>query len=282
MSYRGAGRIADVPTELLGGLAVFRTLDDLTVLGHIERPDNSAWRVCPPVLAGLPGRRDEPARAVLCGARTAGVLTSLHAVCRNSAVEIVEIETNGRPPTIQVTAPTTTAIAAAAAESKLAFQREASFTLLACIPTIREWPRTPCTMVAGRVETVRRFSRSKMGWVTTDLREATSAKAGFFRIKRDWDWVSLLKTGVNECAYIDDRAGRVAVAAKLRAVSWSAGACELGLPSQLYPPAIIARALVLCTGALPHFEPTARRIIFSGISPDILNMTLALTGLRLA
>jgi hypothetical protein len=137
-------------------------------------------------------------------------------------------------------------------------------------------------MVDGRVETVRRFSRSRIGWVDTTLAEATAAKAGFFRIKRDWDWVSILKTGVSECAYIDDRAGRLATAAKLKAVSWTADSRMLDLPDQLFPPGAIARALTLCTGFLPRYEAAGRRITFAGIPPEILRLTLAITGLNLA
>jgi len=137
-------------------------------------------------------------------------------------------------------------------------------------------------MVAGRVETVRRFSRSRIGWIASTLAEATAAQSGFFRIKRDWDWVSLLKTDVSECAYIDDRAGRLAAAAKLKAVTWTASSGALDLPGQLYPPVLIARALVLCTGFLPKYDAATRRISFAGVPREILRLTLAVTGLKLA
>lgn len=73
-------------------------------------------------------------------------------------------------------------------------------------------------MVQGRVETVRRFSRSKMHWVSSTLAEAAGASAGFFRIQRDWDWVSLIKSSAQDAALIDDRAGRMAAAAKCKVV----------------------------------------------------------------
>src|SRR3546814_11742633 len=82
--------------------------------------------------------------------------------------------------------------------------------ILACTPSVRLWPRTPCPMVQGRVETVRRFSRSKMHWVSSTLAEAAAASTGFFRIQRDWDWVSLIKSSPQDAALIDDRAGRMA------------------------------------------------------------------------
>jgi hypothetical protein len=94
--------------------------------------------------------------------------------------------------------------------------------------------------------------------------------------------VSLLKTDVSECAYIDYRAGRLAAAAKLKAAAWTASSGALDLPGQLYPPAPIARALTLCTGFLPHYDAATRRISFADVPPEILRLTLAITGLRLA
>jgi hypothetical protein len=281
MSFRGAGRTDDVPAELAGGPA-HRIVDDFALLGHLEPVNGVAWRIAPPVLAGLPGRADESRGAVLCGARTPRVLAGLSAACQSAGALMALTPVNGRPAVVRVFAPSTTGLASVADAARIALQYDAAFALLACTPAIRDWPRTPCAMVEGRVETVRRFSRSRVGWVDSSLAEATAAKAGFFRIKRDWDWVSLLKTGVSECAYIDDRAGRLAAATKLRAAWWAGGSHTLSLPRQLFPPGTIARALTLCTGLLPQFEPATRRISFAGVTPEILRLTLALTGLRLA
>jgi len=282
MSFRRAGRISDVPADLTDGGAVRRTVDNLAVLGHVELLSGASWKVAPPALAGLPAGADRDATAVLCGARTPGVLASLTAACQGAGAQLASLTVPNRPAVIQVTTASSAELAAVASAARFPLQHDAAFTLLACTPTIRDWPRTPCAMVDGRVETVRRFSRSRMGWVESTLAEAAAAKAGFFRIKRDWDWVSLLKTGVSECAYIDDRAGRLAAAAKLKAISWTADTRTLDLPGQLFPPLAVARALTLCTGFLPRYEAASRRISFADIPPEILRLTLAITGLRLA
>lgn len=285
MSFRCAGKMDDLPAELMGESRARRVLDDFAMLGHAEL-QNASWRIAPPVLAGLPHRTESGATAVLCGARTPGVLSRLDTACTLAEIRVAIERVPDRPSVVTVEAPSKDALVTAAKAAGIAFQNEAAFTLLACSPTIREWPRTPCAMVAGRVETVLRFSQSRVGlstngWVESTLTEAAAAKAGFFRIKRDWDWVSILKTGVSECAYIDDRAGRLAAAAKLRAVSWDGRSLRLGLPSQLCPPSTIARSLALCTGALPHFDAESRRLSFAGVTPEILKLMLAITGLRL-
>lgn len=282
MSFRRAGRISDVPAELVDGGAVRRAVDDFATLGHLEMVPGSSWKITPPVLAGLPQGSDGKAAAVLCGARTAGVLAALSAACTSADVELATNASVAQPAVVRVTAASNGALASVASAAGIRLQHDASLVLLACTPVIRGWPRTPCAMVGGRVETVRRFSRSRIGWVASTLAEAAAARSGFFRIKRDWDWVSLLKTDVSECAYIDDRAGRLAAAAKLKAVSWTASSGTLDLPGQLFPPGPIARALTLCTGFLPQYDAASRRICFAGIPPEILRLTLAITGLRRA
>jgi glycine cleavage system regulatory protein len=88
-------------------------------------------------------------------------------------------------------------------------------------------------MVQGRVEAVRRFSKSKMHWVSSTLAEAAGASAGFFRIRRDWDWVSLIKSSAQDAALIDDRAGRMAASAKCKVVRWNRDTGLLSLASTL-------------------------------------------------
>lgn len=282
MSFRGMGRNSDIPEELADGNGARQVVEDFSSLGHLESLNGGAWRVTPPVLAGLPSGIEGKRGAVLCGARTAGVLSNLSAGCHEAGAQLTLTPMQGCPAVVSVTAASKTALAAAAKSARLAVQPDAAATLLACTPAIRDWPRTPCAMVGGRVGKVRRFSRSNIDWVDSSLAEATTAKAGFFRIQRDWDWVSILKTGVSECAYIDDRAGRLVVASKLRAAEWTADSRALILPRQLVPPRIITRALTLCTGVLPRTEPANQRITFSGITPEILQVTLAITGLKLA
>jgi hypothetical protein len=120
-----------------------------------------------------------------------------------------------------------------------------------------------------------------MRWVASTLAQATAATKGFFRIKRDWDWVSLLKTGPAAASLIDDRAGRLAAAAKCKVVRWSRESGVLALPVHLYPPALMARGLVLCSGHLPRFDRDAMQISFCDIQPEHLRLMLALTGLKL-
>lgn len=277
MSFRRSGKIADLDSDLIGGSSVHRVLDELAALGHVEMVGRDAWRVAPPVLAELP----RGSAAVLCGARTPALLNNLRTVSYASGSQISVVEQNAGPSVITVTASSRDALVHFAKSAGVPFQANAGILLLACSPSIREWPRTPFPMVEGRVEKVYRFSRSRMRWVASTLLDAAVSKKGLFRIKRDWDWISLLKNGAESASLIEDRAGRLAAAAKCKVVRWSREDGLLTLPVQLYPPTLMARGLVLCSGFLPHFDRATRRVSFVGVQSEHLRLILALTGLRL-
>lgn len=278
MSFRGNVRLDDVPGELTGGEDARWILRDFVALGHLEVAGPSSWGIAPPVLAGLPPEESEPA-AVLCGARTAELLRRLSEACASEGALMERNEVADRPALIRVAAPGASALASVADAAGIPLQRDAGFTLLACTPTIGEWPRKPCPMVSGRVGTVRRFSRSKIQWVASTLEEAEALPHGFFHIERDKDWVDIIKAGQAECAYIDRRAGCLAICAKRKLVSYDAASWTLSMPRALFPPVLVARALSLCTGALPQIGDQS--ISFAGVSTRMMRLALAITQLRL-
>jgi hypothetical protein len=279
MSYRQSGKIGELPSDLIAAASERRFVDEMVTLGHAEWTAPNAWRITPPVLAGL--RRNGAFAAVLCGARTAKLLDSLTAACSAAGTRLSAENRSDRPATVMVAASSRDLLADAALRAGILLQEDTAFRILACTPSVRQWPRTPCPMVQGRVETVRRFSRSRMHWVPSTLAEAAGASAGFFRIQRDWDWVSLIKSSAQDAALIDDRAGRMAAAAKCKVVRWTRDSGVLSLPAQLFPPGIMARGLALCSGELPRFDRETRQITFAGVQPEHLRLFLALTGLRL-
>jgi hypothetical protein len=281
LSFRGSGRLDAIPAKEFG-VVTRRTLGNLRLLGHIELEGPAAWRVAPPVLAALPEQAKRRAEAVLCGARTPGVLRRIDRACNAADARIEETQKQDLPPVIRVVTDCADALVKVAELSGIHFQYDAGYTMLACVPSIRDWPRKPCQMAGGRVGTVRRFSGSRARWMPSSLSEARAAPKGFFRIKRDWDWVSIIKSSEDDCAYIDDLAGRMLSAAKVRHAVWDAAAGRFSLPGLLFPPLLIARALVLCTGLLPEFDPASSRVSFEGVNAEMLRLVLSITGLRLA
>jgi hypothetical protein len=280
ISFRGSGAL-DVLPATDKGVTSRRALGNLSLLGHLELKDK-AWRVAPPVLAALPIKDQQQAAAVLCGARTRGVLRRLNEASLSTGGVIEEIGQPAGPTLIRVTSCSHEALVDTAALAGIRFQADAAYTLLACVPSIGRWPRQACQMTGGKIEMVRRFSGSRAQWLPSSLSEAQSAAKGFFKIKRDWDWVSIIKLGPDDCAYIDDLAGRMLAAAKRRHAAWNSDTRAFSLPGYLFPPNLIARALVLCSGMLPEFDRSSGRICFMGVNAEMLRLTLSITGLRLA
>ena len=285
MSFRKSGRKSDLPDRLLSGAQWLRILRDLSALGHAEVQPDGAWRIAPPVLAVTESGQSDACRAVLCGARTPRLIERLKAASLRTGTTYSAVPREGRPSVIAVDGTAIDGIGAidiAAAEAKLPVQRDAAFTLFACLPAIRDWPRTQCPMVVGRVGEVKRFSRSGLAWRPSTLEEAAQAPRGFFRIRRDWDWVNLLKLGTDSQAQIEYRAGCLAAAQQAKVLRWDLASRCLRLPGVLYPPALIARALVLCSGDLPAFDRDSRELLFHSVPARIAQMVLAITGLKFA
>jgi hypothetical protein len=281
LSFRRSGPIDAVPYEE-AGVSLRRILGNFSLLGHLEMPDAWSWRVAPPALAALSETSGAGAVAVLCGARTPGVLRQLEAACLSTGAQMSVVHQGAAPALIRVKADSRDGLVETAASAGFHFQPDAGYSVLACVPSISRWPRKPCQMAGGRIETVRRFSGSRAQWMPSSLSEAEAATKGLFRMKRDWDWVTIIKSSPTDCAYIDDRAGRMAAAAKLRHATWDSSSGKFGIPVNLFPPALIARALVLCTGLLPQMDGTSARISFFGVNAAMLRLTLSILGLRLA
>lgn len=280
VSYRSSGRRDDLPEELLDGEQPIWVLADLAALGHIDLLFDGRWRTAPPVLAAISDDAGLGVSAILCGARTPQILKRLRDACGRAAGTIAVAVQPKRPTAITVTTRSPADLAAIAAEAGFRFQRDAAFTVLACLPTIQNWPRSPCPMVVGRVQDVKRFSRSQLTWVPSTLEAAAAARRGFFRIHRDWDWISLLKQGLGSQAEIESSAGRIAAAERAKVVSWNPTLRTLRLPFALYPPTLIARGLVLCSGVLPARDREHRTVVFGGVPARTARLTLALTRLR--
>ena len=140
MSFRGKGRLNELPAELVAG-PPRRMLDDLSMLGHIEMPDASSWQIAAPVLAGLSPEESEKPAAILCGARTPALTGRVASACGTAGAQLNLTPVSDRPSRICITAPSIGLLADVAALAGVPFQNNAAYTLLACLPGIRNWPR---------------------------------------------------------------------------------------------------------------------------------------------
>src|ERR1044072_1226811 len=107
MSYRERGHNDDLPEDHLPPDKPSWILSDLAMLAHAETAPDGRWRVTQPVLAAIGDGSEETKTAVLCGARTRGVLNRLSQSCALSSAEIRRIPQKERPDCVLVTPPST-------------------------------------------------------------------------------------------------------------------------------------------------------------------------------
>jgi len=279
MSYRKSGGKNSVREFLRDRESESLALYRLSVLGHVERDAEHRWRIAPPVLAGSSGQNGSS--SVLCGARTPALLRRLRSACSNAGATCRETEQAVGPAVITVHTEGPDRMREVADQSAIPLQDDAAFTMLACLPEIREWSGRPCEMVAGRVVSVHRFSRSKLRWEASSIDAANAARRGLFRVKRDRDTVTILKRSPSDLVEMEPAAGRFWIAARRRLIRWDSGSLRFSFPRALFPPLLIARALTICTGAFPERDANSSAI-FREVPESTARLAISLSGLRLA
>jgi hypothetical protein len=192
-----------------------------------------------------------------------------------------ELAVEYQPSRIRVIARRVADLESVADAAGVAYQPGAGFTLLAALPSIAEWPRERIPAVGGKVGKVTRFSRRHLSWVESSLAEATESTRGLFHIRRDWNAVTVLKSG-RDCHFaVDTAAGRLAVARGLKIAKFDEACQRFELPTALMPPTVIARALTLASGLMPTRDRSSGLWQFAGVPARTARLALELMELRL-
>jgi hypothetical protein len=269
------------PFGLRAGTGYRQAEWDLSRLGHAEfgaAAGGPGWRVAPPVLAA--GDYEEPCRAVLCGARTPRMVEALAAHAAPGAVGVQA--QRWAPDLVSVSARDPAELASLAAKAGFALQwNAATAILLAATP-----PRTACldriAMPIGGWA-VSRFSKTQLAWVDSSVGEASSVAGGLFRFRAERQPTAYVLVERHE-PYACDPAGakyRILHRARRRnrPMSYDAASQELAVRATCRPPALVERALVVCSGGLPVFREG--RIIYGRVDRGIAAAAAALLGQRL-
>lgn len=280
LSFRQSGSRKDLPEAQLARREPAIVLWRMAVLAHIEIQSQGRWSVVPPTLAGL-GNDGSVYSAILCGARTPGVVAKLRRACDALAASVEELALESQPSRIWVRAFRPGDLERIAEHANFAYQADAGFALLAALPAIADWPRECIPAVSGRAARVTRFSRRQLRWINSSLGEAAESAKGLFRIRRDWDSVTVLKRGAGCHCSIDTAAGRLAVARGLKTARFDAASGRFEIPTALTPPAMMARGLTLASGIMPVRDRASGLWRFAGVPQRTATLALGLMELRL-
>jgi len=247
----------------------------LSQLAHAEFGEaaGNGWRISPPVLAA-----EDPCgsqRAVLCGARTPRLLDRVLSAAGSMAA--IEPQREG-PDTVTVAASRPGELAALSRACGIPLQWNAPLAILGAARPPHAIPLEAAPVPVGGW-TVSRFSKTGLAWVPSSVREAQSATAGLFRFRSEQGSASILKER-GASFTIDPSQGKYRILARRhRPLRYDSVSQELSVAIACRPPALVQRALVVCTGRLPAIRDG--RIIYGGVGRHVAESAAVLLRQRL-
>lgn len=253
---------------------------NLQRLGHAEffaGAGGSDWRVTPPTLAV-----SEHARGwlgVVAGARSPKLLQRLHIAVASEELETLAFP--GCPDQIRIIAGGPRALAAIAERAGLLLQQDAPAAILASLPPIDDPAvHRPAELPFGVEWRVERFSPLNLGWKAAAREEAASTSGALFRFSlRHQRYVLLCSKGL--AFHVPGQIGKYLVLRRRRrhVVRYDATNCRFSVPASCRPPFLVERALILCSGSPPSYEPgtsAAGVLHYSEIPSAIARLAAAL------
>ena len=237
---------------------------ELQRLAHVEF--NSAgtmihWRVAPPSLAvhEIGGEW----KGVLCGARHPKLMNKLAKI---DAFDFHNI--SSMPDKIICIYVDLQSLIQTTTDLGLTIQLDAPASILAAIPPVDD-PRCrkPEKLFEGPGWIIQRFSTSKLAWVGASQEDPIKTDTGLFRYRMKYRQFSFLRWR-GKTFEIDAQAGKFIVLKHRglrKHIVYDSNLRLFAVPASLRPPLLIERALILCTGSLPHYEKNTGRLEYSGI-----------------
>jgi hypothetical protein len=232
-----------------------------------DRDSKYMWRIAPPVLAAHPA--PDGFRAVLCGARSPSLHERVLRVGQECGCETVV--RRGVPEVIRLVASNIDALSNAAAQAHVYFQPDAPLAILShirpCNPPTRRSEQS--VFPTGEGWRIREFDAVALRWRASDRQRATAVQAGVLEFSLYDDWRYFLRQSGR--TFRLPRA--VALYALLRhhrcLLRYDEQARSLNLPGTCRPPRLLERALVLCSGFPPSFDPATSSLTYADVPMDI-------------
>jgi hypothetical protein len=245
-----------------------------------ERDSKYVWRIAPPVLAAHPGPGGF--RAVLCGARSPALRERVLGVGQECGCE--RMVRRGVPEVIRLVASNIDALSGAAAQARVYFQPDAPLAILShirpCNPPTRRSEQS--VFPTGEGWRIREFDAVALRWRASDRQRAQAVQAGVLEFSLYDDWRYFLRWSGG--TFKLPRA--VALYALLRRhrglLHYDEQTRALNLPGTCRPPRLLERALVLCSGFPPSFDPATSRLSYADVPLDIARFAAELLRQPLA
>ena len=248
-----------------------RLRQSLDCLGHVEffaHECERGWRVAPPILAAR--RMNSHFVGILCGARTTEFLNRISGFTDGCQVERTELL--AAPDRVRVLADSSELIERLAQVVGVHVQYEAPLAILMHVPRINSPRRESADeFPVGADWTIHEFDARKLRWREIKRADVQKARRGLFRF-RDRFQTRLYFARRDSATH---KVGRgVGIYQALRAIRrgvlmYSREPQELQLPAICRPPRLLERALALCSGIPPIYEPSTAQLIYHEVPANI-------------
>ena len=270
-------KLADLGGEQAGGRFRRAAEWNISKLGHAEfapAAGDDGWRVAPPVLAA--GDWAGHCRAVLCGARTPQLIDRLTDA---AGPERIRIRPQPWAPDIVEVSAAASDLEAISAAAGVRLQWNAPLAMMSCSAPPRQAILLPTAVPIGGW-TVSQFDKSSFEWVGCTQQAALGARSGLFRFRSDHAATAYMLVEDGQSWACDAATGKYRILKrKNRALSYSSAEKVLSIHAACRPPALVERALVLCSGELPAFQ--GGRISYASVEAHVATAVGAVLGQRL-
>jgi len=252
---------------------------NLEGLGHVEffaSGCEGGWRVAPPTLAAH--SVSGGVRGVVCGARSPAMYARLHRLRTELGYETVD--SYGAPTVIRLVAPDADALARASSLAALHLQIDAPFALLSHLPTCGPpSPTHPTTEFPhGDEWAIAEFDAESLAWRKSERRNVQAVRFGLSRFLVHYQRPRYFLRWNRSTFEVPRAVGLYALLRRKRraVLRYDAAACRLALPAVCRPPRLLERALVLCSGLPPVYEPATVSLVYSDVPSDIADLAATL------
>ena len=257
---------------------------NLERLAHVEffaRQCEDGWRVAPPTLAA--SYADGRWLGVLCGARSDALRERFAQA--GAAVDFQVNQQAGAPDVLCVLAKEKHDLVRLAEQAKVRFQSDAPLAILSHLPaTDPPSRRSPMAeFPQGADWKIHEFQAEQLRWSAIQRNEANARRTGLFKFtihfQRPRYFIRLegrtheLPRAIGFYAFLRRRK---------QVLRYDRAARTLTLPAVCRPPLLLERALVLCSGLAPAFDPRDSRLTYARVLEDIARFAAQLLRQDLA
>lgn len=237
--------------------------ENLVALANVEIAFESdlRWAVCPPVL--VPVEADGQRKAVLCGARTHDLVERIEAEARQLGAEVYSSVQRLAPSRLEIMAPSKMAVEELATAINLPLHTDAAKRLLRVLPTLGSMLRAAPEVHAPTGYETYRFDPATLAWLPIDrVQDDGSYRFDCYRPE-----FRVVSDGVQYRVQRGVALYHALARARRNVLAYTEQGRTLTIPVQLRLPPLYTRALALCQGSAPEYDPDTRRLSFRGVEP---------------